>query len=127
MVMRDLVDDYCFFPGSRVDIRTTSLFPDIEGWLADSQTDLFSDWISMRLDRILVFESSEREVDSAIRRANIGRDIIAVEHITLTTHSVLCKLGTDAVGLIPKLGSFLRNRELKPFIPRRILSRCKQG
>lgn len=126
MAMKDLVDNYCLFHGSKVDIRTTSLTPEIEGWLADSQIDTYSDWISMRLDRILVFESSEREVDLAIRRANLGRDIIAVDHITLTTHSALCKSGTDAVGLLPKLGWYLRNRELKPFIPRRILSRCRQ-
>lgn len=78
-----------------------------------------------RLDRIQVFDSSKREVEFAVRKANLDRDIISVERQTLTTQSVVCKLGTDAIGLIPKLGSILRRRELKPFLPKRIVSRCR--
>jgi hypothetical protein len=34
---------------------------------------------------------------------------------------VLCKLGTDAVGLIPKLGRYLKSAVLVPFSPKKIL------
>ena len=125
--MKELTENYCLIPNTKVTVRITLLHPEseIEGWFADSQLALLSNWISMRLDRILVFNCSRREVDLAIKKANIERDTISVEHLTLTTHSVLCKLGTDAVGLMPKLGAVLRNRELKPFIPARIASRCR--
>ena len=122
----DLIEDYCFFPGLRISVRITTKSPDeISGWLSDSQLDRIYDWIATRLDRIQVFDCYKEEVESGIVRANLSRDIIAVEPITLTMQSVVCKLGTDAVGLIPKLGSALPRRVLKPFIPRRIMARCR--
>lgn len=126
--MEEIIDHYCLFPSTRVAIRITNFEPEselAEGWLADSQLVLFSNWISMRLDRIQVLDSSKREVEFAVKKANLGRDIVSVERQTLTTQSVVCKLGTDAVGLIPKLGSVLGRRELKPFLPKRIVSRCR--
>lgn len=126
--MEEIVEHYCLFPSTRAAVRITNFEPEselAEGWLADSQLALFSNWISTRLDRIQVFDSSKREVEFAVRKANLDRDIISVERQTLTTQSVVCKLGTDAIGLIPKLGSILRRRELKPFLPKRIVSRCR--
>jgi len=127
--MEEITEHYCLFPSTKVAVRITDLEPEsglAEGWLADSQLDQFTNWISMRLDRIQVFDCSAREVEAAIRKANLERDIVSVEQMTLITHLVICKLGTDAIGLMPKLGSVLRRRELKPFIPRRIVSRCTQ-
>jgi hypothetical protein len=78
------------------------------------------------LDRVQVFDSYRHELELAIKRSHLERDVISVEPRTLTAQSVLCKLGTDAIGLIPKLGSLLKARELKPFIPKRIVARCRQ-
>jgi hypothetical protein len=125
----EIIDNYCLLPDSNVSIRVTRLEADsgvIEGWLSDSQIKLFSEWVTAGLDRIQVFHCFREEVQSAVRKANLERDIIATEPMTLTVHSVLCKLGTDAVGLIPKLGSVLRKSELNPFIPKRIMARCRQ-
>jgi hypothetical protein len=36
-------------------------------------------------------------------------------------HEILCKLGTDAVGLIPKLGRYLPEAVLVPFSPKKVL------
>ena len=126
--MGEIVEHYCLYPSTKVTIRITSITPDLglaEAWLADSQLTTLNNWICMGLDRIQVFDCTERQVDSAIRKANLERDIISVEHVTLTTQSILCKLGTDAIGLIPMLGSILRGHELKPFIPKRITSECR--
>jgi hypothetical protein len=125
---REILDHYCLFPQSKTTVRITKLDPHesiAEGWLGDPQMDLFSDWVRTGLDRIQVYACSRQEVESALTRAHLERDIIALESMTLTVHSALCKLGTDAVGLIPKLGSFLERRELKPFLPKRILARCR--
>jgi hypothetical protein len=126
--MKEIIEHYCLFPSTKAAVRITRVEPEselAEGWLADSQIALFSNRISARLDRIQVLDCSQREVEFAIRKANLNRDIISVERETLTTQSVVCKLGTDAIGLIPKLGSVLRRRELKPFLPKRIVSRCR--
>jgi hypothetical protein len=126
--LREIVDHYCLYPESKVTIRITELEPGsgtIEGWLADSQLQQYSEWIGSGLDRIQVFNCSHQEVESAIRRAKLERDIVSTEPMTLTSHSVLCKLGTDGIGLIPKLGRILRESELKPFLPKRIRARCR--
>lgn len=124
----EIIQEYCLNPGSRATVRITRLEPEahiLEGWLADSQIDRLASWIATRLDRIQISDSFRREVEYAIKKSTIERDIVAVEPMTLTMHSVVCKLGTDAVGLIPKLGSVLRQRELNPFIPKRIITRCR--
>lgn len=125
----EIIDSYCLFPGAKTSIRITRLELEVgivEGWFADPQIEEFSDWIATRLDRVQVFDCYRHELELAIQRARLERDVVSVEPLTLTAQSVLCKLGTDAIGLMPKLGSLLRRRELKPFIPRRILARCRQ-
>jgi hypothetical protein len=120
---------YCIHRGSRLAIRITRLEPDtstLEAWLADSQIELFSHWITSRLERVQVFDCTRSSLENAIRRASLERDVISVEPSTLTSHSVVCKLGTDAIGLIPRLGAKLRKSELEPFVPKRILKECRQ-
>ena len=126
---KEITECYCIQPGSALLVRIEHLERDtgrIEAWVADSQIELFSDWVASRLERIQVFDCTRRRVDLAIRRANLDRDVISVESSTLTTHSAVCKLGTDAIGLIPKLGGILRKSELKPFLPKRVLAKCRQ-
>ncbi len=125
----EILENYCLFPGNRTSIRITRFDPVsgiVEGWLADSQVEKFSDWITIRLDRVQAIDCYRHEVEDAIQRTHLKRDVISIEPITLTAQSVICKIGTDAIGLIPKLGSLLKGRELKPFIPRRILARCRR-
>jgi hypothetical protein len=124
----EILEHYCLFPQAKTSVRITKLDRDegvAEGWLGDPQLDLFSDWVRTGLDRIQVYSCSRRTIESAIARARLERDIIALESMTLTVHSVLCKLGTDAIGLIPKLGALLKKKEMKPFLPKRILDRCR--
>ncbi len=123
---REIANDYCLLPGVRLSVRVTRKTDnEIEAWLSDSQIERLGGWITFGLDRIEVFECFEQEVDAAILTAHLSRDIISTDQITLTVQSIECKLGTDAVGLIPKLGSVLKKQELQPFIPRRIVARCR--
>jgi len=125
----EIAEAYCIHMGSRLAVRLTRLERDtgtLEAWLADSQIELFSRWIKSHLDQILVFDCTRPMLEDAIRKANLERDVISVESSTLTTHSVVCKLGTDAIGLIPKLGARLKRSRLEPFLPKRILKKCRQ-
>lgn len=122
----EIVDNYCLFPGIKLKVRITRVDRQagkLEACLADSQMEQFHDWIGLGLDRIQVFECSPQQLELAVRRTNLERDIISSDKITLSVQSALCKLGTDAIGLMPKLGSFLRSAQLKPFLPRRIVAR----
>lgn len=126
---KQITEYYCMHPGMGLSVRITHMEPGVrkvEGWLSDSQIQLISDLMALRLEQIRVFDCTRRRLESALRRANLERDVISLESSTLTTHSVVCKLGTDAIGLIPKLGSVLKKSELRPFLPRRILAHCRQ-
>ena len=126
LALQRLVESYCLYPGERISVRITRRIEnEVEGWLSDFQMDLLSDRITSGLDRIEVFDCYKEDVESAIHKAHLSRDIINLEHENLTLQSVVCKLGTDAVGLIPKLGRVLRKQKLEPFLPARIVNRCR--
>jgi len=125
--VREIADHYGLDEGSKVTVRLTRTEAErLEGWLADTQINLFKEQIDSRLERVQVFNCVRQRLEFALRKANLGRDVISVESSTLTTHSVVCKLGTNAIGILPKLGSILRKSELKPFLPSRILTKCRQ-
>jgi hypothetical protein len=123
---RTIAQNYCIFPEMPSSIRVTSSTPnEIEGWLSDSQISLFSNWITSGLERIQVFSCLASQLESAIRKAQLERDIVSAEKLSLTVQSMVCKIGTDAIGLIPRVGSILKNSQLRPFIPRRIEAECR--
>jgi hypothetical protein len=106
-------------------IRVTSVESEkgrVEAELSEKQQDQFAGWTRSLLDRLLIIGASYGEVNSAIRRTEFTRDIVKVESLGMFEHAVLCKLGTDAAGLIPKMGRGLRGAVFSVFNPRKILT-----
>lgn len=85
--------------------------------LSDRQWNLLKEWRQLPFDRITAQDVLDSEVRSAVRRAGLERDLAAVENLSLGTHSLICKLGTEGQGLIPKLGPHLRAARLFVFHP----------
>jgi hypothetical protein len=123
--LRQLVECYCLYPGVKISIRTSRQDDKIEPWLSDEYMAKLSGWVTSGLDRVLVFDCYKHEVESAILDAHLTRDVLTIEPVTLTVQAIKCKLGTDAVGLIPKLGRILRRQILRPFQPRKIAKICR--
>lgn len=94
--------------------------------LSEAQLSKFSDWLKSNLDRLVVLGASLREVEMAVERSRHFRDVLRIEPLGLYEHAVLCKLGTDAVGLMPKLGPYMRHAFLTPFSPRKIREEVKR-
>jgi len=92
----------------------------VEAELSEAQLSITTHWIRSCLDRLIVLGARFSEVEDALGRSKHSRDIIRVEQLSLFEHAVVCKLGTDAVGLIPKLGPLLPNATLSPFCPTKI-------
>jgi hypothetical protein len=61
------------------------------------------------------------DVEWVMERARLGRDVVDVEALGLFEHVLTCKLGTDAAGLIPRVGRFLRFARFVVFNPRKVL------
>jgi len=92
----------------------------VEAELSELQLSQFVKWVRSNLDRLLVMGAPLSNVERAVKVSRHFRDIIRIESLSLFEHAVLCKLGTDAVGLIPKLGPLLPTAILAPFSPRKI-------
>jgi len=125
----EIAEAYCIHPGAKLGIRVTRMEPEkqrIAGCLSDSQIEALAEWTRLGLDRIVALSCAREQAQSAVGKLRLERDVIEVESVLLVEQSFLCKLGTDAVGLIPRLGRALPSTELISFIPKRIIRRFRQ-
>jgi hypothetical protein len=88
--------------------------------LAEQQLALYNDWLSLMLDRLLVLGAPLRVVKYAVEASGHFRDVVKVESLGWLEHMIVCKLGTDAVGLIPAIGRILRGASMAPFSPKKV-------
>jgi len=119
-----LIELFCLYNFAPLHIKIVADLDKEKGlWeaeLSEMQLTQFSDWLRSNLDRLIVFGASRREVENAVEKARHFRDIVKIETMGLFEHAIHCKLGTDAVGLVPRLGPYLRLALLAPFSPRKI-------
>jgi len=90
--------------------------------LAEKQLALYKGWMESLLDRLIILGASSYDVEFALKRTGFERDVLGVESLGLLEQVAVCKLGTDAVGLIPRLGKSLRKSIFIIFNPRRVIS-----
>ena len=57
----------------------------------------------------------------AVEQAGLNRDVIDVNALGMFEHALVCKLGTDAAGLVPRLGRNLHKATFNVFGPRKLL------
>jgi hypothetical protein len=106
--------------GLPVNVKVTNLnekASHIDAELSSGQIETYIAWCESLLDRLLVLGSSLREIKTALQHAKLERDVIDVEPLGLLEHVLTCKLGTDAAGLIPKIGRNL-NAKFAVFNPK---------
>ncbi|MCW3979917.1 MAG: DUF2110 family protein [Candidatus Bathyarchaeota archaeon] len=105
-----------------IEIRVTRIGEHkFEAELTERQLDLYSLWINTMVDRLIVLGSSRKRVKEAVEKTGFGRDVVGIESLSLSEQVVVCKLGTDARGLITRIGRRLYKASLVAFSPRRIL------
>jgi hypothetical protein len=88
--------------------------------LSEKQISLISQWTNSNLERLVVLGALSRAVEDGVKAIEHSRDVIEIERLGLLEHAIICKLGTDAVGLIPKLGHRIPNAIFGIFSPREI-------
>ena len=119
--LRRVAELFVFCEGLPVNVKVTNVKTEesrIEAELASKQVGMYMAWRDSLLDRLLVMGSSLREVEVALQKAKLERDVIDVEPLGLLEHALTCKLGTDAAGLIPKIGRKLKNSRFAVFNPK---------
>jgi hypothetical protein len=121
-----LVELFCLYNNLPLEVMIARDIEDegmaVEAVLSEKQLNLFRSWVRSRFDRLIVLGSLFSDVEHAVNLSRHSRDIIKTESLGVLEQVVLCKLGTDAVGLIPKLGRYLKKSAvLVPFSPKKII------
>ncbi|MBE0520507.1 DUF2110 family protein [Candidatus Bathyarchaeota archaeon] len=93
----------------------------VEAVLSEKQLGLYRGWTKSLLDRLIVLGASFNEIVLALKKTGCNRDVVSIERLGLFENAVVSKLGTDAVGLVPKIGRKLRNAYFSIFNPREII------
>ena len=92
----------------------------LQAELSTAQIDRFHLWQQSLLDRLIVLGASQGEIESVLERTRLNRDVIDVARLGLFEYALTCKLGTDAAGLIPIMGRYMRYAEFIVFSPKRV-------
>jgi hypothetical protein len=114
---------YCIQEGTPILIRIRSIDPErgqIATWISDDQVARFEQWRRERTHRIIAVGGPHERLDEAIRLSKVQRDIIQTEELSFTANSLVCKLGTDAPGIIAKIGHYMSGFKLYAFLPERL-------
>jgi hypothetical protein len=97
----------------------------INAELSSNQIEKYEVWRDSLLDRLLILGSSIQDINAIIEHEALERDIVEEESLGMLEHSLSCKLGTDAVGLMPKIGRYLKSAKFSVFSPKKLMAFLK--
>jgi len=121
MALEKIADLFGFVENLPLTVKICSVNKEksrVEAVLSEKQLALYTNWTKSLLDRLVVLGASFNEIVLALKKTRCNRDVINIESLGLFENAVVCKLGTDAVGLVPKIGRKLRNANFSIFNPR---------
>ncbi|MEM0253833.1 MAG: DUF2110 family protein [Candidatus Bathyarchaeia archaeon] len=122
LAIKKIIELYGFCENLPITIKVTALEGNyIEAMLSETQLRLYREWVKSLLDRLIVIGSTKNEVERVLKRANCQNDIIGIDPLGPFENCIICKLGTNATGIIPKIGKHLPETWLSIFSPRRLI------
>jgi hypothetical protein len=117
--LKKILEIYGFSEGLPLNIKVTRLNTEegeaLAAELSEKQIEKYHAWQQSLLDRLIILGLSSGMVEAVLERTRLNRDVIGVESLGIFEHALTCKLGTDATGLIPKIGRYMRNAKLVVF------------
>lgn len=122
IALQKIAELYSLTENMPVTVKITNLSENyIESELAETQLAIYRRWVKTFLDRLIILGASPQETRKALKYAKCQNDIITIEPLGLFEHAVVCKFGTDAVGLIPKIGRHLPDAKFETFKPKTLI------
>ncbi len=117
---RQISKHFCLEEGFPLEVRVTNIDKgsrkiDVE--LSDRQVSYFNDWIRFPFDRVILIGCSRSDLENTVERSGLRRDIANIESLSLTTQVLICKLGTQAPGVISSIGPHLKGINARAFQP----------
>jgi len=83
--------------------------------MEDEARDRIVSWRKYPFDRVIVVGANRTQAENAVNASGLQSDIVEVESLSLFVQSLVCKIGTDAPGVIAKIGGSLRGMGLKSY------------
>jgi len=83
--------------------------------LADETREQILSWRRLPFDRVLAVGVAKHQAEAAVKSAGLQYDVIRVETLSPLVQCLLCKIGTEAPGIIAKIGGRLRGVGLASF------------
>src|SRR3990170_1720254 len=123
IALKKIVELYGFCEDLPLDIKIVGIDEEaksMEAELSAEQAGKYVSWQDSLLDRLIVIGSSLYDVKKILNRDGLTRDVINIETLGMFEHVLTCKLGTDAAGLIPKIGRCLKKARFAVFNPKRL-------
>jgi hypothetical protein len=104
--------DYVPLTMSVIEVEDEKISAEME----DKTRDRIVSWRKYPFDRVVVVGADRMRAESVVRASGLQNDIVEVESLSLFVQSLVCKIGTDAPGVIAKIGNRLRGVNLKSFL-----------
>jgi hypothetical protein len=79
-----------------------------EAEFTKKQIDIFWKW-KKGTDRVIVNGATRGQIRSVLKKTGHLRDIYRIEKLGTLEHSIICKKGTDAPGIISDIGPYLKS------------------
>ena len=119
--VRQISKRFCLQESFPLEVRVTNVNVNsrkVDVELSDKQASYFKNWDRFPFDRVILMGCSKNALKEAVDLAGLRRDIADIESLSLTVHVLLCKLGTDAPGVISGIGRHLKGVRAYAFQPR---------
>jgi hypothetical protein len=123
IALKKIVELYGFCEDLPLEIKVVRVDEEaksMEAELSVEQVGKYVFWQESLLDRLIVIGSSLYDVKRILNRDGLTRDVINIETLGMFEHVLTCKLGTDAAGLIPRIGRRLKTARFAVFNPKRL-------
>jgi hypothetical protein len=109
VTMGKIAEAYALAEGLPISIKVTAKSDEaLKAELSEEQLARLKGWQQSLLDRLIVTRANKELVDTALERTHLERDVIDVEQLGFFEFALTCKLGTEARGLIPRVGRYMR-------------------
>jgi hypothetical protein len=108
--LKTICEAYGIAEGLPITVQVTSKEAEgLKAELSPEQVEKLRGWQQSLLDRLIVLRAPKELVAETLERTHLDRDVIDVEQLGFFEVALTCKLGTDARGLIPRVGRYMRN------------------
>ncbi len=92
----------------------------IDAEFSQGQVEKLLSWKDSLLDRLIILGTTADDVTLTLERTRLNRDVIGTEALGLFEHVLTCKLGTDAAGIISRVGRYMRYARFVVFNPKKL-------